>query len=200
MPRRRDRAAGARRYRSRLISSRAAYEPQSPKRRAAFNRDLDIIAEKEEHPERSLTRIARRHHRSPEAFKRSIPTRKVGGRLELAPPSQRRLYRAPMPMLADVDGVPTVVEVTPSNDAQYNAIRGHDSAVAAATDHDDDTRLPKFRHRVVVDAETGRRYSFYTDGGGLRDAAYTGVFEISELFYGGGGHHDLDALLDGGER
>ena len=57
-------------------------------------------------------------------------TRKVGRRLELAPPSERRLYRGTIRMLADVDGVPTVVEVTPSNDAQHNAIRGHDAATA----------------------------------------------------------------------
>jgi hypothetical protein len=100
-----------------------------------------------------------------------------------------------MRMLADVDGVPTVVEVTPSNDAQFNAIRGHDSAVNAAVEHDDDSRLGKFRHRVVVDAETGRRYFFYTDGDRIRDAADTGEFEISDLFYSGGGTSDLDALL-----
>ena len=101
-------------------------------------------------------------------------------------------------MLADIDGVPTVVEVTPSNDSQYNAIRGHDSAVFQAVVHEDDSKLGRFRSRVVVDAETGRRYRFFVNGDEIRGATDTGEVELAELYYSGGGTSDLDALLAGG--
>jgi hypothetical protein len=99
-------------------------------------------------------------------------------------------------MLADVDGRPQVVRVTPSNDAQRLAIEGHDKAVFAAITNEDDSKLGKHSLRIVVDAETGRRFRFYTDGDGIRDATDTGEVELEDLFYSGGRRHDLDALLD----
>ena len=173
----------------------ASYRLKSDRWRGGFNRDLDIVDEKDRHPERSLTSIFKARHRDPRAFKRNVPTRKVGHRLQLAPPGDRRLYRGPTTMLADVDGVPQVVRVTPSNDAQWNAIKGHDAAVYAAVSKDDDSRLRKYRSRAVVDAETGQRFRFYVEGDGLRDASDTGLVELADLYYSGGRRHDLDALL-----
>jgi len=182
----------------RRIVSEAAYRALSPRGKAGHNRDLDIVDEKTRHPERSLTSIFRSHHRDPRAFKRNVPTRKVGRRLQLAPPGVRRLFRGPITMLADVGGVPQVVRVTPSNDAQWNAIKGHDAAVYAAVTKDDDSGLRKFSHRVVIDAETGKRLHFFTEGEGIRDATDTGELELADLYYSGGRRHDLDALLDEG--
>jgi len=174
----------------------ATYRARSARGRAGFNRDLDVVDEKQEHPERSLTSILRRHHRDPEAFKRNVPTRKVGRRLELALPHERQLYRGPIRMLADVDGRPVVVEVVPSNDAQRLAIEDHDAAVFAATARADDAGLAKLSHRIVVDARTGERFRFYVDGDGIREATDTGEVELEDLFYSGRRRHDLDALLD----
>jgi len=182
----------------RRVSSKAVYRERSARRRAGYNRDLDIVDEKERHPERSLTSIFRAHHRDPRAFKRNIPTRKVRGRLRLAPRGERRLFRGSITMLADVDGLPQVVRVTPSNDAQWRAVEGHDNAVFAAVANDDDSRLGKFSRRIVVDAETGQRYRFYVNGDGIRDATDTGEVELEDLFYSGGRRHDLDAILDQG--
>ncbi len=180
----------------RRIWSEARYDAASRVRRAGYNRDLDIVDEKERHPERSLTSIFQAHHRDPRAFKRNIPTRKVGGRLELAPPGERRLYRGPITMLADIDGRPQVVRVVPANDSQRRAIEGHDKAVFAAVTKDDDSGLRRFSHRVVVDAVTGQRLRFYVDGDGIRDATDTGEVELQDLFYSGGRQHDLDGLLE----
>ncbi len=177
-------------------SSESAYRSAPQRQRAGFNRDLDVVDYKDRHPERSITSILKAHHRDPDAFKRNVPTRKVGRRLELAPPHERRLFRGTIPMLADVDGRPQVVQVTPANDAMWRAIEGHDRAIWAAVNRDDDSGLRKFAHRAVVDAETGRRFRFYTDGDGIRDATDTGEVELEDLFYSGGRRHDLDALLD----
>jgi hypothetical protein len=180
----------------RRIFDEAVYRARSAKQREGFNRDLDVVDEKQRNPELSLTSILRKHHRDPQAFKRNVPTRKVGRRLQLAPPGERRLYRGPIRMLADVDGRPQVVEVTPSNDAQRQAIERHDAAVFASVTKEDDSDLSSLSHRVVVDAETGERFRFYTDGGGLRDGADSGEFELQDLYYSGGRRHDLDALLE----
>jgi hypothetical protein len=189
-------ARSGRRPAHRDVSSRSAYQSLTARLRTGYNRDLDVIDEKQDHPEHSLTSILRRHHRDPDAFKRNVPTRKIGGRLALAPPHERELYRGPIRMLADVDGRPVVVEVTPSNDAQRLAIEAHDAATFAAVNHDDDTGLGRLSHRVVVDTQTGQRYRFYVDGDGIREAADTGEVELEDLFYSGGRRHDLDALLD----
>ena len=179
----------------RILSSEAAYRAASNRQRAAANRDLDIVDEKVLHPERSLTSIFKAHHRDPDAFKRNVPTRKVGGRLQLPPPSERHLFRGSITMLADIDGQPQVVRVTPTNDAQRFAIEGHDKAVFAAVTEKGDSRLGRYAHRIVVDAETGQRYRFYTDGDGIRYATDSGEVELEDLFYSGGRRHDLDALL-----
>jgi hypothetical protein len=186
----------ARRYRLRHVRTSEEYRGQTKSQRTGFNRDLDIVDEKHAHPDRPLSSLFRKHRRSPEAFKRNVPTLKVGRRLELAPPGERRLYRGTIRMLADVDGRPQVVRVTPSNDAQRLAIEGHDTAVFAAVTHDDDAGLGAFRNRVVVDAETGERFRFFTDGDDIREGAETAEFELADLYYSGGGRHDLDALLD----
>jgi hypothetical protein len=165
-----------------------------------LRRDIAITDEKERHPERSLTSIFKTHHRDPRAFKRNVPTRKVGGRLELAPPGERRLYRGSTTMLADIDGRPQVVRVTPSNDAQMRATQGHDSALFHAIVKEDDSRLPKYRSRVVVDAETGARYRFYVDGDGIRGTADSGEIDlIQDLLTQSGGRSDFEGLGDGDE-
>jgi hypothetical protein len=178
----------------RVLSSESAYLTASARQRSGANRDLDIVDEKDRNLERSLTSLFGKHHRDPEAFKRNVPTRKIRGRLQLAPPGERSLYRGTITMLADVDGRPTVVEVTPSNDAQWRAIQRHDKAVFAAVTKGDDSGLSASRSRIVVDAETGRRYRFHVDGDGIRDATDVGEVELQELFYSGHRSHDLDAL------
>ncbi len=180
----------------RILSSEATYRGASSRQRAGANKDLDVVDEWDRHLERSLTSILRAHHRDSRAFKREVPTRRTGRRLDLAPPSERRLYRGPITMLADIDGHPVVVEVTPTTDAGWRAIQDHDRAVFQTVNHDDDSRLARSSRRVVVDAETGRRYRFYVDGEGIRDATDSGEVELQELFYSGGSHHDLDSRLD----
>jgi hypothetical protein len=182
MARRRDPAAAARRYRDRHL------------------RDLAIVDEKTEHPKRPLSTIIRKHHRSPKAFKETVPTRRVGRRLELAPPSRRRLDRDPLPMLADIGGRPVVVVVRATTDAGYLAIKDHDAAVFAAAEHDDDSGLARSRRRVVIDADTGIRYRFYVDGDGIREATDLGELQLQDLYYSGGGTSDLDAMLDEAEE
>jgi hypothetical protein len=162
-------------------------------------KDAAIVDERERHPKRSLTSLFQKHHRDGEAFKKHVPTEKVGSRLDLAPPSRRRLDRGTIPMLADIDGVPTVVAVRPANDSQYYAIKGHDAAVYAADRRDDDSRLPRYARRVVHDLETGRRYRFYVDGDGIRAATDVGEFEMAELYYSGSGRRELDALMETAE-
>ena len=179
--------------------SEASYLGKSERQRADLKRDLAIVDEKELHPERPLTSIFKSHHRDPRAFKRSVPTRHEGGRLVLAPPGERRLYRGRATMLADIDGRPQVVRLTPGSDADWAAIRKHDKAVYAAIVKDDESLLRKQRRLVIVDSETGTRYRFFLDGDEMRDAADTGGFEISDLYYSGR-RHSLDALtmdLDG---
>jgi hypothetical protein len=193
---RRSPAKPGRRSAHRDIRSETSYRGLAARQRAGFNRDLDVVDEKQAHPERPLTSILRRHHRDPDAFKRNVPTRKVGRRLELAPPHDRELYRGPITMLADIDGRPVVVEVVPSNDAQRLAIEDHDAAVFAATARGDDAGLARLSHRIVVDARTGERYRFYVDADGIREATDAGEVELEDLFYSGGRRHDLDALLD----
>jgi hypothetical protein len=63
--------------------------------------------------------------------------------------------------------------------------------------------LGKFDSRVVVDAKTGERFHFYTDGDAIRDVTDTGEVELVQdlLVQSGGRRHDLNGLLDrGGTR
>jgi hypothetical protein len=176
----------------------AWYRLQPERWRRAHERDLEIVDEKERNPERSLSSILKTHHRDPRAFKREVPTRKVGRRLGLAPPGERHLYRGSTTMLADIDGRPQIVRVTPSNDTQMRAVQGHDSAAYAAIMKDDDSRLPAYRLRLVMDAETGARYRFYVDGEGIREVARTGELELLQdlLMQSGGRRYDMDDLPD----
>ena len=170
-----------------------ARRPKTAQQLAGEAKDAAIVDENERSG-RPLSSLFRKNHRDPDAFKTHVPTRKVGGRLKLAPPSRRQLDRGTIPMLADVDGVPTVVNVRPANDAQWYAVKGHDAAVYAADRRDDDSRLPRYARRVVYDLDTGRRYRFYVDGGGIRAATDVGEFEMAELYYSGSGRRELDAL------
>lgn len=178
-------------------TSKAAYAAAQPRARSGYNRDLDIVDEWDRHPERSLTSILKSHHRSPAAFKRNVPVRKIGRRLALASPGRRRLYRGPVPMLAKIDGQVRAIQVVPTNDAQRRAIEAHDRAVFAAVTGDDDSDLGKFRSRTVTDAETGQRYRFATDGTAIREAADSGEVELEDLWYSGHTRHDLDSLSAG---
>ncbi len=183
----------------RVLSSESAYRGALPQSRSAHNRALDVVDAYERDPSRSLSFYTKSHGTTLPTFKKHVPTRSgKGRRLDLAPPGVRRLFRGPIAMLADVDGVPTVVRVVPSNDAQRRAIEGHDSAVFAAVTEDDDSRLGKYRSRIVVDGETGERFRFAVDGDTIRDATDVGSVELEDLFYSGRGRHDLDALLFGG--
>jgi hypothetical protein len=179
----------------------AWYRLQPERWRRAHERDLQIVDEKDRDPNRSLTSILKAHHRDPRAFKREVPTRRVGRRLELAPQGERHLYRGSTTMLADIDGRPQIVRVTPSNDAQMRSVQGHDGAVYAAVKHDDDSRLSKYGSRVVVDAETGQRFRFYTDGDGIREVAATGELDLLQdlLMQSGGRRYDMDDLPGDGE-
>lgn len=181
--------------RGRRSSPSAAYLAKSAHSRAADNRVLDVVDAYDRDPTQWLSGLAKRYGTTTATIKDRVPTRKLGRRLQLAPPSERRLYRGSITMLADVDGRPQVVRVTPSNDAQRRAIEGHDAAVFGAITRDDDSRLGKYRSRVVVDAETGRRYKPYVDGDGIREATDTGEVELEDLYYSGGRRHDLDALI-----
>jgi hypothetical protein len=181
----------------RRIRSASSYRALSARQRSGFNRDLDILDEKDLHPERSLTSILKSHHRDPRSFKRNVPTRKIGQRLQLAPPGKRRLYRGPITMLADINGQPVLVRLTPSNDAGRKVIEGHDAAVFAAVNDDDDTKLRRYARRVVVDSETDQRFRPYVDGEGIREATDTGALELADLYYSGGRRHDLDSAPEG---
>jgi len=179
----------------RRLLAGSAYRSQAGRSRASHNRVLDVVDAWDKDPTQPISGLARRFGTTTRTIKDRVPTYKVGGRLQLAPPSERHLYRGPQTMLADIDGRPQVVRVIPSTDAQWASIRGHDAAVYAAVAKDDDSRLAKYGRRIVVDAETGIRYRFFVQGDGLRDAADTGGFEMSDLFYSGGRRHDIDALL-----
>jgi len=176
--------------------SEATYRKLSARRRAGYNRALDVVDAFQRDPSRSLSFYSRKYRTTLPTFKKHVPTRRgKGRRLDLAPPGERRLFRGGISMLADVDGVPTVVRVVPSNDAQWRAIQRHDAAVFMAVTRDEDSGLARFSHRVVVDAETGQRFRFYVEGEGIRDATDTGGLELADLYYSGGRRHDLDALL-----
>jgi hypothetical protein len=179
----------------------AWYRLQPERWRRTHERDLQIVDEKERDPDRSLTSILKAHHRDPRAFKREVPTRKVGRRLELAAPGERRLYRGSTTMLADIDGRPQAVRVTPSNDAEMRSVQGHDSAAYAAVMKDDDSRLPRYRMKVVVDSETGQRFRFYVDGDVIREVAAAGELDLLQdlLMQSGGRRYDMDDLPDDGE-
>ncbi len=180
----------------RVLSSEAVYRDAVPQSRSAHNRALDVVDAYERDPSRSLSFYTRSHGTTLPTFKKHVPTRPgKGGHLDLAPPGERRLFRGPQTMLADVDGVPTVVQVVPSNDAQWRAIQRHDAAVFAAVTKDDDSRLGNFRSRIVVDAPSGQRLRFAVDGDAIRDATDIGEVELQELYYSGGRRHDLDAFL-----
>jgi hypothetical protein len=181
----------------RVLTSQPSYRAAAIRSRSAHNRSLDVVDAFEQDPSHSLSFYARKHGTTLQTIKAHVPTRHMGRRLEPAPPGERHLFRGSIIVLADINGRPQVVKVTPSNDAQWRAIEGHDKAVFAAVTREQDEGLDKYRHRVVVDAETGQRFRFYVDGEGIRDATETGEVELSELHYSGHGRHDLDALLDG---
>ena len=164
------------------------------RRRGTTAKDLAIVDAYERDPSTSLSKLARKHHRSLSAFKREVPTRKVGGRLRLASRHERRLDRDRIPIVADIDGRPVVVVIQPLNDTQYFAAKEHDSGVYASVTKGDDSRLAKTADRVMVDRDTGQRYKLYGSGPGLRDAADIGEFEISDLYYGGGPKIDVAGL------
>jgi hypothetical protein len=147
---------------------------------------------------RSLTFYSHKYGTTVETIKRHVPTRRIGSRLDLAPPGERHLFRGRITMLADVDGRPQIVRITPSNDAGWRAVQGHDAAVFGAVFQEQDGDLRSYRTRVVIDGPTGQRFRFYVDGEGIREAAYSGEFELQELFYEGHGRHNLDALLSMG--
>ncbi len=185
----------------RRLSTLAAYVKAPARSQAAHDRVIEALDAYERDRTRgrrpSLSRYSTDKGTTLETFKKYVPTRRgKGGRLEPATPGKRRLYRGTTTMLANIDGRPQIVEVTPSNDAQMRSVQGHDSAVFAAVMKDDDSGLPRYRTRVVVDVETGQRFRFAVDGDAIREVTDTGEVELQELYYSGGRRHDLDALLD----
>ncbi len=181
------------------VGSRAWYEGRSARSRAAWNKFLDVVEAKEEHPKPGATKIARTHHLNPGYLSQGpgrTAFRKVGGRLELRSPGERRLYRGPISMLANVDGQPQIVRVVPANDHQYNLIKAHDREVWAAVTETRQPNLAPFERPIVGDLETGERYHFVADADAVRDAADTGGFELRDLQYQGRGRHDLDRFFE----
>ena len=168
------------------------------RRRRTSSKDAAIVDERERHPERSLSSLFAKHHRDPDAFKRSVGVRRVGRRLQLPPRHERRLDRDPIPIVAEVGGRLTVVRVRTPNDSQYYAAKEQDSAIFAAVLKDDDSRLGRHAGRVMVDADTGLRYRIAGDGDAIRDAVDTGEIELQELYYSGGSSADVEALLGTG--
>jgi hypothetical protein len=161
------------------------------------SRDLAIVDEAERYPERSLTSLLRKHHRSAPAFKRAVPTRKEGPRLRVAPPHERRLARDPIPVVVEDEGRLRVVRIRTPNDSQYLAARRADAGVYAAVMKGDDSRLRRVAGRVLTDVDSGRRYRIAGDGDAIRDAFDTGELELEDLHYSGGGSADIETLLAG---
>lgn len=185
----------ARRVRPHRVTTRAEYEAEPVRTRKASNRVLDLVDAWERQPKRSLRSLAPTYHVDPDTVVSRGVVEKVGGRWHLRPAGQRTLYRGPLNMLADVDGEPTLVRVTPANDFQRHLIEAHDKEVFAAVTERREPDFSRFRSRVVRDGETGRRYRFATDARRIRRTADDGGFVLEDLHYSGGRHHDLDALL-----
>ena len=161
----------------------------------ATSRDLAIVDEAERNPNVSITALARKHHRSPSAFKRAVPTRKEGPRLRLAAPHERRLARDPIPVVVEDGGRLRVVRIRTPNDSQYLAAKRADAGVYAAVMKGDDSRLRGVAGRVLTDVDSGRRYRIAGDGDAIRDAFDTGELELEDLYYSGGGSVDVETLL-----
>ncbi len=181
------------------VGSRDWYEGRPTRSRAAWNKFLDVVDAKEEHPGPGATTIAKKNHLDPDYLSEGpgrAAFRKVGGRLKLRSPGERRLYRGPISMLANVDGQPQVVRVVPANDHQYQLIKAHDREVWAAVTETREPNLGPFERPIVRDLETGERLHFIADADVIRDAADIGGFELSDLHYQGRGRHDLDRFLE----